>query len=276
MLDPCTVTDEAPVPAWLLRRLMLSLATSSDQLQDTLLPRSPTVKTTLLLSPAPCPTMHLTDVSDSHSVASHPVCPSRARPVYETSPMLDPCKVTDAEPDPAALIRRIMLTPAKSTDQAWVMLLPLSPAVITTRRVPRDPCPTRHLTDVSDSHSVASHPVCPSRARPVCATSPILDPCTVIDSDPVPALFWRRTALINPTSTDIPFVTLDPRPPDVRAMRRVPPALCPSRHLIDVSDPHSVASHPVCPSRARPVYDTSPILAPCTVTDADPVPALFL
>ncbi len=29
----------------------------------------------------------------------------------------------------------------------------------------------------------------------------------------------------------------------------------------------------MCPSRARPVYVTSPMLAPCTVTDADPVPA---
>jgi hypothetical protein len=42
-----------------------------------------------------------------------------------------------------------------------------------------------HLTDVSYSHSVASHPVCPSRARPVCGTSPMPAPCTVTDAKPV-------------------------------------------------------------------------------------------
>ena len=44
-------------------------------------------------------------------------------------------------------------------------------------------------------------------------------------------------------------------------------------HLTDVSDSHSVPSQPVCPSLAIAVYATSPRLAPCTVTDADPVPA---
>ncbi len=59
-----------------------------------------------------------------------------------------------------------------------------------------EPCPpgsvrlvTLHLTDVSDSHSVALHPVCSPRARPVYVTSPMPAPCTVIDPDPVPARF---------------------------------------------------------------------------------------
>ena len=106
-------------------------------------------------------------------------------PVYVTSPMLDPCTVTDAEPVPARLPRRVMLSPATSADHPCVTLPPRSPVVITTRRVPRPPCPTMHRTDVSDSHSVASHPVCPSLTTPVYATSPMLDPCTVTDAEPV-------------------------------------------------------------------------------------------
>jgi hypothetical protein len=47
----------------------------------------------------------------------------------------------------------------------WVVaLLSFSVNVIENLFVPRAPCVTRHLTDVSDRHSVASHPVCPSRA----------------------------------------------------------------------------------------------------------------
>ena len=33
-------------------------------------------------------TLRINDVSDTPSVASHPVCPSRARPVYATVPIL--------------------------------------------------------------------------------------------------------------------------------------------------------------------------------------------
>ena len=169
---PCTVTDADPVPARLLLRTMLSPAASADQPCVTLLPRSPIVITIRRVPRGTCPVRHLTDVSDSHSVASHPVCTSRARPVYDTSPMLDPCTVTDADPVPARLLFRTMLSSASSDDQPCVLVLPRSPTVIVTRRVPRAPCVTRHLTDVSDSHSVASHPVCPSRARLVYVTSP--------------------------------------------------------------------------------------------------------
>ena len=66
-----------------------------------------------------------------------------------------------------------------------------SEAVITTRRVCDEPRPTMHLTDVSDSHSVPSHPVCPSLPMLVYATSPRPAPCTVIDADPVPARLPR-------------------------------------------------------------------------------------
>ena len=78
-----------------------------------------------------------------------------------------------------------------STEKMAVELPDRSPAVITTRRVPRAPCPTMHRTDVSDSHSVPSHPVCPSLIIAVYASSPRLAPFTVIDRAPVPAPFSR-------------------------------------------------------------------------------------
>ena len=101
--------------------------------------------------------------------------------------MLDPCTVTDVDPVPARLSRCIILIDARSTDHTCDMLPPDSPTVITTRRVPRAPWPTMHLTDVSDSHSVPSHPVWPCRTLLEYVTSPMLDPCTVIDTEPVPA-----------------------------------------------------------------------------------------
>ena len=57
---------------------------------------------------------------------------------------------------------------------------------------------------------------------------------------------------------------------------RLPRVPCPNMQTIDVSDSHSVASQPVWPALDLPVYGTSPMLAPCTVTDDDPVLALFV
>ena len=73
--------------------------------------------------------------------------------------MLAPCTVSDMDPVPSTLLRRITLSPGKSTDQPWLWLPPRSPVVITTRRVPLAPCPTRHRNDVSDAHPVAWQPV---------------------------------------------------------------------------------------------------------------------
>jgi len=195
--------------------------------------------------------------------------------VNATSPRLDPCTVTDADPVPALFSRCITLIDPKSTENACDMLPDRSPDVTVTRLVPPDPCPVRHLTDVSDSHSVPSHPVCPECAMAVNATSPRLDPCTVTDADPVPALFSRRITLIDPKSTENVCDRLPDRSPTVNTDRRVPRAPWLTMHLTDVSDSHSVASHPVCPSRTVAVNATSPSPAPCTVTDVEPVPALL-
>jgi hypothetical protein len=116
--------------------------------------------------------------------------------------MLLPCTVVDDDPVPALLTRRVMLIRAVSIDQPWVTLPARSPTVMTTRLDPLAPWPIRHLTDVSDSHCVASHPVSPCLDRPVYDTSPMLAPCTVTDVDPVPARLPMRAMLIDPRSDD--------------------------------------------------------------------------
>jgi hypothetical protein len=62
------------------------------------------------------------------------------------------------------LINNLTSEPDTSTDQACVALLSLSVKVIETLLVPPAPCVTRHRSDVSDSHSVASPADCPPRS----------------------------------------------------------------------------------------------------------------
>ena len=236
---------------------------------------SPAVITTRRVLRAPCPTRHRTDVSDSHPVPSHPVCPDRTIAVKAASPRLDPCTVTGADPVPALFPRRITLTEPTSTDHPSLMLPYRSPADNTIRLVPRAPCPALHRTDVSDSHSVPSHPVCPDRTIGVTATTPKAAPCNVTDDAPVPALLYALVTLTLPVFIEYNAVPLPDRSPAVVTTRCVPRAPCPTLHCIDVSDSHLVPSHPVCPDRTIAVKIKAPNPAPRTVTNDDPVPALL-
>ena len=119
----------------------------------------PKVKTTRREAQEIWVTEHTIEDSDCHKDASDDEPETLTPSVRETKPTYDPCTVTDAEPVPARLPRRAMLSPAMSADHPEDTLPPRSPAVITTRRVPRAPCPTMHLIDVSDSHSVVSDAV---------------------------------------------------------------------------------------------------------------------
>ena len=56
-------------------------------------------------------------------------------------------------------------------------------------------------------------------------------------------LAWLKTA----ASIDHPWVKLLLCSPNVKANRRVEATFDPTRHFIDVSDSHPVASHPVKP-----------------------------
>src|SRR6056300_1625463 len=93
-------------------------------------------------------------------------------------------------------------------DHASVMLPPCSPAVIVTRRVPSIPTDTWHLTEVSDSHPVASHPVDPCRTWLLYPTSPNPTPCTVMLLDPVPAALLFIKVLTTATSAETASVML--------------------------------------------------------------------
>jgi hypothetical protein len=115
-----------------------------------------------------------------------------------------PCTVITAEPVAAWFARPITLSPHVSTDHPCVALPLRSPAVTPKRRVERKMCENRHLTDVSDSQSVDSHPVCPSRPLAVYATRPMFEPCTVTEADPVPPWLPRRPALSLGVSVDHP------------------------------------------------------------------------
>jgi hypothetical protein len=68
--------------------------------------------------------------------------------------------------------RRISLKLATSTEYAAVPLPSCNPDVSTTRRVALAACPIMHRTEVSDSHSVLSHPVCLVRDKTVKANNP--------------------------------------------------------------------------------------------------------
>ena len=229
-----------------------------------------TVITKRRLPPTPCPAMHLTAVSDSQSVPSHPVCPPLAPVVSPPLPIPVPPSVTTNEPVPARLPLRTALTPGTSHDKPLLTVPPRPPAVITARRVPPAPWPVRHLTAVSDSQSVPSHPECPSRPLAVCLATPRPDPCTVIDAEPVPPPLARRTMLPTDTSSDTAIVKLPPLCPTVITARRVPRTPCPAVHLTAVSDSQSVPSHPECPSRPRAVAAASPSPPPCIRRAAAP------
>ncbi len=171
--------------------------------------------------------------------------------------------------DPRNALNRML-----SADIPDVRLPTLPPAVTDTDRLPFVPCPIRQRTLESDSHSVPSHPVCPTRYPTVCPAVPIEPPYTVTLADPVP-WFALPTTLNAPMSLDIPSVMLPTRPPTVIITRELPFAMTPTRHLTELSDPHTVTSHPLTPVDPPAVPPAAPNPAPCTVTLIDPVPATF-
>ena len=222
------------------------------------------------------------DVSDSHSVASHPVCPSRALSRIRHQPHACPmhrhrCRAR-AQPgcpfDAPCSVPTMSNRPCPQTHTP----APRSPAVIATRRVPRAPCPTMHLIDVSDSHSVASHPVCPSRAlsrirhqphaRPMhrhrCRARaqpgcPFDAPCSVPPCTSIDQALRLMLPHLDPLPSSPPVGCPELRvPPCTSSMSPTP---TPSPRILSV------------PPEPCPVYATSPMLAPCTVTDAEPVPS---
>ena len=75
-----------------------------------------------------------------------------------------------------------------------------SPLVTMTRRLPPNPCPDWHRTDVSASHVVRSQPVRLIIADKVCVPDPMLAPCNVMLAEPLAAPFVLLSTLAITTS----------------------------------------------------------------------------
>jgi len=134
---------------------------------------------------------------------------------------------------------------------------------------------------VPDTQTELSQAVNPKRAPPVyVGISSSIEPVTVTISPPAgnrfTVVFIRRTEEID-TRSELSATLIDPAlEPRVTKMPRLPARSLAALHRIDVSDSHSVDSHPVCPARPIAVSDVSPSPDPCTVTDVDPVPAALI
>lgn len=166
-----------------------------------------------------------------------------------------------ADPVAARFDSRTELIEPGSVDSTVETLPERTPTVTNRRRLPLTPCVAPHRKDVSDSHAVRSHAEAPSRNADVNATGPKLPPCTVTLADPVVTMFVRRTKLLDPESSEKPWVLL-PTFCEVTDICRLPITPSPVWHRADVSDSHVVRSHAVSPKRDPAVYVARPTLAP--------------
>eukprot|EP00961_Rhodomonas_salina_P102749 1381744-Rhodomonas_salina.1 len=144
------------------------------------------------------------------------------------------------------------------------------PTVTPTRRVSLALAVAAHRTDVSASHSVASHPVPPpTLACCVKLNRPIMPPWIVIETEPVPGAFDRVIALKaaswDTTSDRVPAAI--PAVTTARRLLETPPA---TLHDKEVSDIQLVVSHAESPSRTSALYPDAPMLAPNIVKDPRP------
>eukprot|EP00291_Cryptomonas_curvata_P005011 CAMPEP_0172206896 /NCGR_PEP_ID=MMETSP1050-20130122/33499_1 /TAXON_ID=233186 /ORGANISM="Cryptomonas curvata, Strain CCAP979/52" /LENGTH=241 /DNA_ID=CAMNT_0012886083 /DNA_START=1011 /DNA_END=1734 /DNA_ORIENTATION=+ len=104
----------------------------------------------------------------------------------------------------------------------------------------------------------------------------MLPPNRVTLAEPVAALLVGKDELIRPKCTENRDDT-EPTPrPKVKENLLLPAKLKKLWHSTNVSDSHVDRSHVVCPADPKAVYAASPMLAPCTVTLADPVDALLV
>ncbi len=152
----------------------------------------PILTDTSLLDQIPCPPWHITLVSDPQAVRSQAVPPSRADPLVPIGPMLAPFNVTLVDPVPPLFDLLKALADPLSAENGDDALPTLLPAVKTALRLPDTTCPTWQRTDESESHTVPSHPVFPTRTAPVLLQRPTPAPCRDTLMDPVDARLSAR------------------------------------------------------------------------------------
>ena len=220
-----------------------------------------------------CPTRHSTNVSDSQDVCSHALDPVLSHGEGDACPKLAPCTVMLADPVPARLAPLAWLIALASIENERVRHPAWRPAVSSTRWLPATPPPTWHRTDVSDSHVDRSHPVPQGLAAGVYDPTPMPRPCKVRLDAPVAAPLVHTSALNESWSAVKTRVADLMRAPTLSKARLLPVMPCAPWHRTDVSDSHVDRSPLVCPSAPNTLYPAGPMLAPCTVTLADPVAA---
>lgn len=185
----------APDAARLLRLTELTIPRNIENPRDTLPPLPPTVITVRRLPPVPPLPIHRTLVSDCHLDPSQELLPILTASLPVLSPNPNPCNVTLVPPVPATFVVRNTLTLPVSTLTAPLTLPTRSPAVNDICLLLASPCSHWQRSEVSDSHLVRSHPVCPIRTDPLNAAHPIPVPCNVMLLPPVAPIFVRSVTL---------------------------------------------------------------------------------
>ena len=129
------------------------------RLNDPALPPTLAVATRLDLTPAVL--RHCMDVSDSHRDDSQPDHDTPTVPVYAASPIPAPRMVRLTDPVPPMLALPVALSGHPEADIASVILPKCPPTVVESRRDNSPELLTRHLTQLSDNHDVASQLLTP-------------------------------------------------------------------------------------------------------------------
>ena len=204
---------------------------------------------------------------------------STARPTLK---IIDSVAEAEICMSPEGATRLLVLAvelPPKREEMSYVIpdvVLPTCdiPAVTAARKVPWAPRPERQRNDVSDSHSVPSHPVCDSLVIDVITNDPKFAPCKVKLVFPVPGRFACLDVLIIGLSAVNRFVTVA-MSPMVRETLELAVTAVEAWHCSAESDCHRVISHVVTDKRAMPEYLITPKFCPTSVSVSDPVVGLF-
>ena len=208
---PLTVTLPCPVVPTFTSPTPDTVPASYDPSPVIVLDKSPAVTYVVTLPPTPDPARHTTTLSDSHNVPAHRESPNRTATLYDAVPRSPPLTVT--LPCPLLATFPEATVPASSKLKPSVTVPPASPAVTTTRTLPPRPDPTLHVTELSDTHPVPSHPVCPAPTPTLYPELPMSAPLTVRLPCPVVAWFDRPPNTNRPPSyvpASLTLPTTDP------------------------------------------------------------------
>lgn len=161
---PYSVTLDDPDAAPFFLEEALTRPNAVENRAVTLPARAPELKTNARVLPTPCPALHTTALSADHVLCSHSVRPARTPPVNPASPAPLPCTVTLAAPDDAWFACLAALNALAPPLNAHEPLPTLTNTETTVLLLPAIVCPALPSKDVSDTHTLPSAALCPTRA----------------------------------------------------------------------------------------------------------------